>query len=99
MTDNRVLVLFVPQATTHSFAGYLIARWFVSDLRRPWNELTSQQGMVASVGNSMVGGVIADIYEADDRGSGMNMFSLFNFMGQVCRRGYVGWSQVLTARD
>jgi hypothetical protein len=35
------------------------------------------------VGNSMVGGVIADIYEADDRGTGMNWFSLLNFMGQV----------------
>lgn len=47
----------------------------------------------------MVGGVIADIYEADDRGTGMNWFSLFNFMGQVCRVHRTWVSVVLTVRD
>ena len=44
---------------------------------------SSQQGMAASVGNSMVGGTVADLFHADDRGLAMNVFALMIFVGQV----------------
>lgn len=39
--------------------------------------------MASSVGISMVGGTIADLFRAHERGPAMNLFSLFNFLGQV----------------
>ncbi|KAK4686907.1 hypothetical protein P7C73_g3215, partial [Tremellales sp. Uapishka_1] len=62
-------LLFIPQVFTKNFNGVLAARWF--------------QGMVSSVGNSMVGGTIADLFRADDRGTAMSTFSLMIFLGQV----------------
>ncbi|KAJ6160857.1 Major facilitator superfamily domain general substrate transporter [Penicillium chermesinum] len=46
---------------THVFAGYLIARFF--------------QGVGASTFSTMVGGVISDIYHAEDRNTPMSLFS------------------------
>lgn len=49
--------------------------------------------MSSSVGNSMVGGTIADLFRAEDRGLGMNLFSLMVFIGQALGGivgGYVG---------
>jgi MFS family permease len=63
------MILFIPQAITTNFSAILAIRWF--------------QGMSSSVGNSMVGGTIADIFRAEDRGSGMNIFSVVIFAGQV----------------
>lgn len=39
--------------------------------------------MVSSVGISMVGGTVADLFRANDRGNPMNIFALTNFLGQV----------------
>jgi hypothetical protein len=63
------MLLYLPQALSTNFAGILAVRWF--------------QGMSSSVGNSMVGGTIADLFRADDRGRAMNIFSLVIFFGQV----------------
>lgn len=46
---------------THSFAGFLVARFF--------------QGVGASTFSTMVGGVISDIYHAQDRNTPMALFS------------------------
>ncbi|KAL1410927.1 hypothetical protein Q8F55_001870 [Vanrija albida] len=62
-------LLFIPQALSHSLPGLLAARFF--------------QGMVCSVGNSMVGGTVADMYAAKHRGVAMNIFSLAMFAGQA----------------
>ena len=43
--------------------------------------------MVSSVGNSMVGGTVADLFRADDRGLAMNVFVIMVFLGQVGRFG------------
>lgn len=48
----------------------------------------TKQGAFASVGNSMVGGTIADIYTAKSRGIAMNVFSITIFFGQVNRAPY-----------
>lgn len=63
------MLLFLPQALSTNYPGILAVRWF--------------QGMSSSVGNSMVGGTIADLFRADDRGRAMNIFSLVIFFGQV----------------
>lgn len=39
--------------------------------------------MASSVGNSMVGGTVADLFHAEDRGLAMNIFALMVFVGQV----------------
>lgn len=39
--------------------------------------------MSCSVGNSMVGGTVADLFRASDRGSAMSLFSLMIFLGQA----------------
>ena len=36
-----------------------------------------------SVGNSMVGRTVADLFRAEDRGLAMNLFTLMTFLGQV----------------
>lgn len=40
------------------------------------------QGAAASAGNSLVGGVVADVFAADTRGLPMTMFSFFILAGQ-----------------
>jgi hypothetical protein len=39
--------------------------------------------MASSVGASMVSGTVADMYRPKNRGTGMNIFTLLNFTGQV----------------
>ncbi|KAL7419186.1 hypothetical protein Q5752_006023 [Cryptotrichosporon argae] len=70
-------LLFLPQILSHSYGGYIAARWF--------------QGMASSVGNSMVGGTIADILRAEQRGLGMNVFALIIFLGQGTLATAAAW--------
>lgn len=46
--------------------------------------LNEQQGIAQSVANSMVSGIVADIFSPEDRGRPMNVFVLATFFGQVC---------------
>jgi hypothetical protein len=39
--------------------------------------------MSSSVGNSMVGGTVADLFHAKQRGLAMNVFAVLNFIGAV----------------
>lgn len=39
--------------------------------------------MSSSVGNGMVGGTVADLFRAKQRGLAMNVFVLLNFIGGV----------------
>lgn len=55
-------LLYIAQALTPNITGLLIARFF--------------QGCVASVGNSMTGGTVSDIYKSSDRGIPMSFFAL-----------------------
>ncbi|CAK9782640.1 MFS general substrate transporter [Cutaneotrichosporon oleaginosum] len=71
------MLLFLPQVFTKNLPGFLACRWF--------------QGMVASVGISMVGGTIADVFEARDRGQVMNLFALIIFIGQGAGGVTMGW--------
>jgi MFS family permease len=71
------MLLFLPQVFTKNLPGFLACRWF--------------QGMVASVGISMVGGTIADVFEARDRGQVMNLFALIIFVGQGAGGLTMGW--------
>lgn len=63
------MVLFLPQILSHKISAFLVSRWF--------------QGMASSVGISLVGGTVADMFRANERGLPMNLFSLINFLGQV----------------
>jgi len=47
--------------------------------------------MVSSVGISMVGGTIADLFQAKERGPAMNLFSLIIFFGQAAGGLTMGW--------
>ncbi|RSH78924.1 uncharacterized protein EHS24_001847 [Apiotrichum porosum] len=47
--------------------------------------------MVSSVGISMVGGTVADLFRANDRGNPMNIFALTNFLGQASGGLMMGW--------
>lgn len=47
--------------------------------------------MASSVGISMVGGTIADMFTARERGKVMNLFSLFVFVGQGSGGLVMGW--------
>jgi hypothetical protein len=40
--------------------------------------------MSSSVGNGMVGGTVADLFRAKQRGLAMNVFAVLNFIGGVC---------------
>ncbi|GMK56290.1 hypothetical protein CspeluHIS016_0301300 [Cutaneotrichosporon spelunceum] len=73
-----VALLFLPQALSHNIHGYLAARWF--------------QGMASSVGNSMVGGTIADMFGYKERGQLMNFFTLTVFVGQGLGGLTMGWT-------
>ncbi|ORX38933.1 major facilitator superfamily domain-containing protein [Kockovaella imperatae] len=77
ITSVITALLFIPQATSHSLPGLLVARWF--------------QGMSCSVGNSMVGGTIADLFPAHSRGFVMNIFAMMIFIGQSGGGFIFGW--------
>jgi len=47
--------------------------------------------MASSVGNSMVGGTVADLFSANTRGPAMNMFAVFIFLGQSSGGAIFGW--------
>ncbi|KZP12848.1 MFS general substrate transporter [Athelia psychrophila] len=49
------------------------------------------QGAAASAGNSLVGGVVADVFAADTRGLPMTMFSFFVLAGQGVGAVIFGW--------
>ncbi|WOO81607.1 Efflux pump radE [Vanrija pseudolonga] len=68
VTSVITALLFIPQALSRSLPGLLATRWF--------------QGMASAVGNSMVGGTIADLFNARDRGLPMSLFVFFTFVGQ-----------------
>lgn len=55
-------LLYIPAALTPNIYGFLLARLF--------------QGCVASVGNSMVGGTVSDIFASRNRGKPMSCFAL-----------------------
>lgn len=61
-------LLYIPAALTPTFAGFLIVRFL--------------QGCVASVGNSMVGGTVSDIFPSKKRGLPMSLFALSIYVGQ-----------------
>jgi MFS family permease len=65
--DVLIIVLFIPQALCKNIQTILIAR-FVS-------------GLSASVGATMVGGTISDIFETKDRGTPMNFFGVGTLFG------------------
>lgn len=62
-------ILYIPAALTPNITGFLLSRLF--------------QGCVASVGNSMVGGTVSDIFASKDRGTPMGLFALFIYTGQA----------------
>ncbi|TXT15772.1 hypothetical protein VHUM_00275 [Vanrija humicola] len=76
VTSVITALLFIPQALSRSLPGLLAARWF--------------QGMASAVGNSMVGGTVADLFSARDRGFAMSMFVFFTFVGQSGGAAF-GW--------
>src|SRR5208282_4072448 len=59
--------MFIPQAMCKNIETILIAR-FIS-------------GISASVGATMVGGTISDIFETKDRGTPMNLFGVGSLTG------------------
>ncbi|BEI96699.1 hypothetical protein CcaverHIS631_0202880 [Cutaneotrichosporon cavernicola] len=70
-------LLFLPQALTHSHSGLLAARFF--------------QGMASSVANSMVGGTVADLFAARERGLVMNLLAIVIFVAQALGGVCFGW--------
>ncbi|KAL1410759.1 hypothetical protein Q8F55_001701 [Vanrija albida] len=77
VTSVITALLFIPQALSRSLPGLLAARWF--------------QGMSSAVGNSMVGGTIADTFSARDRGLPMSLFVFSTFFGQAMGGAVCGW--------
>lgn len=69
VTALIIALTFIPQSLSDSYAGLLVARWF--------------QGMASSVANSMVGGSIADLYSAKERGMWMNLMAFGIFIGSA----------------
>jgi MFS family permease len=63
------LVMFIPPALCQNIQTMLIARFL--------------SGISASVGATMVGGTISDIFENKDRGTPMNLFGV----GSICGTG------------
>lgn len=76
-SNNRNTLFFLPQILSHSHGAQLAARFL--------------QGMTSSVGNSMVGGTVADLYPASSRGNIMNGLALAVFIGQSCGAAIYGW--------
>jgi len=62
-----MIVLFIPQAMCKNIQTILISRFF--------------SGLSASVGATMVGGTISDIFETKDRGTPMNLFGVGSLTG------------------
>ncbi|WWC73319.1 uncharacterized protein I206_107286 [Kwoniella pini CBS 10737] len=71
------LLLFIPQCLSKNHNGILTARFF--------------QGMASSVGNSMVGGTVADMFYPRQRGIAMGVFSVMIFCAQGSGIPAVGW--------
>ena len=65
--NDANIVLFIPQALCKNIQTMLIARFL--------------SGISASVGSTMVGGTIADIFESKDRGTPMNLFGVGGLTG------------------
>ncbi|PWN39364.1 MFS general substrate transporter [Ceraceosorus guamensis] len=61
-------VMFIPQALAPNVYAIILSRFV--------------QGMAASVGNSMVGGSVSDVFPASSRGIPMAIFALGIFVGQ-----------------
>jgi MFS family permease len=61
------VVLFIPQAMCRNITTMLIARFL--------------SGLSASVGATMVGGTVADIFDTKDRGTPMNLFGMGSLTG------------------
>ncbi|CED83908.1 Synaptic vesicle transporter SVOP and related transporters (major facilitator superfamily) [Phaffia rhodozyma] len=72
-------ILCLPQALCGP-TGIFVSRFF--------------QGMCSSVGNSMVGGSIADMFPAESRGQAMSVYSLFVFWGQALGPAMMGWVSI-----
>ncbi|WWC91457.1 uncharacterized protein L201_006403 [Kwoniella dendrophila CBS 6074] len=71
------LLLFIPQCISKNHDGVLAARFF--------------QGSMMSVGNSMVGGTVADMFYPKQRGIAMGVFSVMIFTSQGIGITSVGW--------
>ncbi|KAK0551396.1 hypothetical protein OC845_002203 [Tilletia horrida] len=73
---NRILIasaliyaiFYIPQALAPNVTTLIVAR--------------AIQGAVASVGNSLVGGIVSDMFEAGERGPVMAFYGFVNFFGQ-----------------
>jgi hypothetical protein len=61
-------IFFIPLALTQETSGLLLARLF--------------QGCVGSVGNSLVGGTVSDLYATKNRGMAMSLYALAIYFGQ-----------------
>ncbi|OCF34125.1 hypothetical protein I316_04074 [Kwoniella heveanensis BCC8398] len=71
-------ILFIPQVWSKNHDGVLVCRWF--------------QGIAQSVGNSMVGGTVADMFLPAGRGVAMGVFTLMIFLGQGVGIPAMAWS-------
>ncbi|KAK1922845.1 major facilitator superfamily domain-containing protein [Papiliotrema laurentii] len=77
VTGVVTAAMYIPQALTTNFSGFLAARCF--------------QGMSQSVGNSLVSGTVADMFSPDQRGTPMGLFTLATFLGQTIGGTVFGW--------
>ncbi|WVQ94773.1 hypothetical protein IAU59_001855 [Kwoniella sp. CBS 9459] len=71
-------ILFIPQIWSKNHDGVLVCRFF--------------QGIAQSVGNSMVGGTVADMFMHSGRGVAMGVFTLMIFLGQGVGIPAMAWS-------
>ncbi|KAK8843471.1 hypothetical protein IAR55_007128 [Kwoniella newhampshirensis] len=77
ITSVGYALLFIPHVTTRNWNGVLAARFF--------------QGIMNSVGNSMVGGTVADMFLPNQRGPAMGVFTLMIFNGQAIGITAISW--------
>nr|XP_031862231.1 uncharacterized protein CI109_002196 [Kwoniella shandongensis]KAA5529303.1 hypothetical protein CI109_002196 [Kwoniella shandongensis] len=77
VTSVGYLLLWIPHVTSRNWSGILAARFF--------------QGVMNSVGNSMVGGTVADMFLPHQRGPAMGVFSLMIFNGQAIGITAISW--------
>ncbi|WVQ81596.1 hypothetical protein IAT38_003720 [Cryptococcus sp. DSM 104549] len=77
VTSLLVSILYCPLIWSRSYAGCLVTRFF--------------QGAAMSVSNSMVGGTVADLFQAKQRGTAMGLFTLAIFTGQGLGITSVAW--------
>ncbi|KDN37818.1 MFS general substrate transporter [Tilletiaria anomala UBC 951] len=61
-------LLYIPQALAPNIVAIIVVRWF--------------QGCCASVGNSMVGGSVSDVFPTVKRGLPLSVFCLLVYVGQ-----------------